>query len=111
LHIEMRGRALVRFVAEQSVQWAALFGAAALTLVVAGVTLHIDRKMESFFIQVDPAVADRPTIKAISRLAEALGFEAMPDWECPPQVMEDGAIRHWLVEKEVVHDSSSVQAV
>ena len=80
-----------------------------LTLVVAGVKLHIDREMEAFFIEVEPSF-DRNVLKVMSALADRLGYEAMPRWECPPEQLPNGALRHWLVEKEVVHDSS-LQAV
>jgi hypothetical protein len=101
----------LKYALEQGIQWSAIFGGAILTLVVAGVTLHIDRKMECYFIQVDPAIAERPTVRAIERLAERLGFEVMPEWECPAEVQDNGTIRHWMAEKEVLHDRSSVQAV
>lgn len=96
----------MRYAIEQSVQWVAIFGGPVLLLTVVGVTLHIDRRLESYYIEVDPAVADKASIRAITRLASGLGFEVMPESECPPEEMTNGAVRHWMAEKEVVRDSS-----
>jgi hypothetical protein len=75
-----------------------------LTLVLAGVRLRIDKRLEEFFIEVDPSGFDREAASLLTTIADGLGYEVMPEWECPPQVMSNGAIRHWMAEKEVVHE-------
>lgn len=92
----------MRFALTTAVQNTALLGGI-LTLAVAGVNLYIDSKMESYYIEVAPEY-DRDALVAISRLAGDLGYEVMPEWECPPEHRPDGAIRHWMAEKEDVYD-------
>lgn len=81
-----------------------------ITLMIAGVELHIDQAMERYFISVHPG-HERWALKHIGEVADHLGYEVMPEWECPPEELSGGALRHWLAEKEVVDDSSSFQAV
>jgi hypothetical protein len=99
----------VRLAIIEAIQGAVLIGGF-LSLYIAGVRLHIDRRRESFFMEVDPD-ADHDAIKAVGDFAEGLGFEVMPEWECPSEELDNGAIRHWMAEKEVVHDSSPLQTV
>lgn len=99
----------MRLAALSALQSAAIFGTV-FTLVMAGVKLHIDKVLEEFFIEIDPATFDRKAASLLTTIAEGLGYEVMPEWECPPQTMSNGAVRHWLAEKEVVHERI-VQAV
>lgn len=101
----------MRMSAMLALQGALLMGGA-LTLALAGVRLKIDKALEEFFIEVDPSNFDRAALRAVEKLASDLGYEVMPEWECEPEVLDNGVIRHWMAEKEMVHDSrSSLQAV
>jgi hypothetical protein len=80
------------------------------SLVLAGVGLHINERLDEFFIKVDPS-HERWALREIEWLAEDLGYEMMPEWECPAEHLPDGAVRHWLAEKEVADDSGAYEAV
>jgi hypothetical protein len=99
----------VRLAIIEAINGAVLLGGF-LSLYMAGVRLHIDRRVEEFFIEVEPE-ADRGAVVVVAEFADHLGFEVMPEWECPSEELDNGAVRHWMAEKEVVHDSSLVQAV
>jgi hypothetical protein len=79
-----------------------------LSIVVAGVGLHVDNHLEGYFIEVHPE-HDRATLREAAGLAEELGYEIMPEWECPAEHLPSGVVRHWLAMKEeVIHDSGPV---
>ena len=99
----------MRQVTMTAIQSASLLGGI-LSFALAGVKLHIDRRMEVLYIEVAP-VHDRSALREVSRIADSLGFEMMPEWECPTEELPNGAVRHWLAEKEVVDDSGPFKAV
>lgn len=80
------------------------------TYVVAGVTVHLDKHQEAFYIEVE-LDHDRSALKEADQIVDELGFEIMPEWECPAEHLPNGALRHWMAEKEVVDDISFVEAV
>lgn len=99
----------MRLAITQGLQAALLLSGFA-ALFVAGVKLHIDTRLEQFFIDVDPN-ADRSVLRLVGDVANDLGYEVMDEWESPAQELDNGAIRLWMAEKEVVHDRSFDQAV
>jgi hypothetical protein len=79
----------------------------ALSLLVAGVGLEVDPRAERYFIEVHPQ-HDRGQLREAALLADELGYETMPEWECPPEYLPNGVVRHWLAMKEVAYDSDPV---
>lgn len=71
-----------------------------------GVTIYLDRENEEYYIEVAPRHI-RKTLFRFSRLADVLGFEVMPEQECPPENLPTGSVRHWMVEKESCDDRSA----
>jgi hypothetical protein len=95
----------VRYATEAAVRQA-VFSGEVLSVSLSGVHLRIDPVLEEHFIEVSPDF-DREILKVMGEYAERLGYEVMPEWECRPQAMGNGATRHWMAEKEVADDSRS----
>lgn len=72
----------------------------AVTMQAKGVTLHVDRAGESYYIQVEEGF-DPESLRSLLRLAEdSFGLEPLEEWETPITEMPDGSRRQWLAEKE-----------
>lgn len=83
----------------------------ALTFALGGVLLRINRTLEEYFIEVDTRSFDKSVLRAIEQFAADLGYEPIPEWECPPEELPEDVFRYWMTDKEIVYDSSPLQAV
>ena len=99
----------MRMAAMTTIQSAYLLGGL-LSFALAGVKLHLDQRAEVLYLEVHPD-HERWALKEVAGIADELGYEIMPEWECPAEHLADGAVRHWLAEKEVVDDSGPFKAV
>ena len=83
-----------------------------LTVVLGGVKLYLNKAEEAFYIEVD-ALFTKADLKVLADYAIELGYEVMPEWECPPEELSNGVIRHWMAEREVevLDDRLAIQTV
>lgn len=70
---------------------------------VAGIKLKIDNESEEQWVEVHED-RDPHVLTVVMSLVDDMGYEPMPEWECPSEEMPDGALRHWLAEKEDAYD-------
>lgn len=68
-----------------------------LSVVSFGVTVFIDRAEEEAYIDVAPGATKR-FLRSAEALANFVGYEIMPEAECPVEIRDGGVVRHWLAE-------------
>lgn len=64
-----------------------------------GVVLYLNRFGVEYYIETPPEFG-QASFDTLAALAEQFGYEIMPEWECPTQVLPNGNRRYWMAEEE-----------